>query len=126
MHLGVIGTACSTGNTRYFLPKVCGELNPWGRLGLESTVERFIIPSKKLPNCALTPVVCLQNSSEIQSWTKIMKINVARIFETLKKDLELIFVKFSLEEVQLSCSKWIHPVLNGNLVDNTEQMPSET
>lgn len=55
-----------------------------------------------------------------------MKINVARISETLKKDLELIFVKFSLEEVQLSCSKWIHPVLNGNLVDNTEQMPSET
>lgn len=45
-----------------------------------------------------------------------MKINVARILETSKKDLELIFVKFSLE-VQVSCSKWIHPVLNGNLVD---------
>lgn len=54
-----------------------------------------------------------------------MKINVARILEILKKDLELIFVKFSLE-VQVSCSKWIHPVLNGNLVDNTEQMSSET
>lgn len=53
-----------------------------------------------------------------------MKVSVARIFETLKKDLELIFVKFSLE-VQVSCSKRIHPVLNGNLADNTEQMPSE-
>lgn len=54
-----------------------------------------------------------------------MKINVTRTLETLKKDLEPIFVKSSLE-VQVSCSKWIHPVLNGNFVDNTEQMPSET
>lgn len=43
-----------------------------------------------------------------------MKINVARIFETLKKDWELIFVKFSLE-AQVTCSKWIHPVLKGTL-----------
>lgn len=54
-----------------------------------------------------------------------MKINAARTLETLKMDLELIFVKSSLE-VQVSCSKWIHPVLNGNLVDNKEQMPAET
>jgi len=45
-----------------------------------------------------------------------MKINEGRIFQTVKKDLSLISVKFSLE-VQVTCLKLIHPALNGNLVD---------
>lgn len=45
-----------------------------------------------------------------------MNINIVRIFEALKKEFGLIFVKFSLE-VQVSCSKLIHPTLNGSLVD---------
>lgn len=43
-----------------------------------------------------------------------MKISVGRIFQTVKKDLSLISVKFSLE-VQVTCLKLICPALKGNL-----------